>query len=75
MIDCQATGDPTPTVGWKRERINSSASDSSDRISQLQNNSLQILVAQPSDSGLYICLVNNSIGSVLKKVKLLVQGG
>lgn len=74
MIDCQAEGDPTPTVSWKRQWINTSASDGSERITQLQNNSLQIIVAQLVDTDLYMCVANNSIRVVLKKVQVLVQG-
>ncbi|XP_067940287.1 hemicentin-1-like [Watersipora subatra] len=73
VIDCAAYGDPIPTVSWKRDNIETLAGNSSERISQLQNNSLQIIVAQPEDTGIYICLVNNSMGSVLKKVSILIQ--
>jgi len=75
VIDCQASGEPTSTVGWKRDYINITAEDTDDRISQLPNNSLQIVAAQLLDSGLYFCIANNSIGSVLKKVNILVKGG
>lgn len=74
IVDCQAFGEPLPVVDWKKERIDMTANEINDRIEILQNSSLLIVAAQPSDAGVYYCVASNNLGSVLKDVKIIIQG-
>ena len=74
MIDCQAVGEPQPTVSWKRVQFNMTATGKYSRITQLQNNSLQIIAAQAEDSDRYMCHIFNKIGSSIEFVQISVQG-
>ena len=44
------------------------------RITQSQNNSLQIVAAQAEDSDRYMCHIFNKIGSSIEFVQISVQG-
>ena len=74
MIDCQALGEPQPTVSWKRVQFNMTATGKDSRITQLQNNSLQIVAAQAEDSDRYMYHNFNKIGSSIEFVQISVQG-
>ena len=74
MIDCQAVGEPQPKVSWKRGQFNMTATGKDSRITQLQNNSLQIVAAQAEDSDRYMCHIFNKIGSSIEFVQISVQG-
>uniref|UniRef100_A0A8C9YF87 Heparan sulfate proteoglycan 2 n=1 Tax=Sander lucioperca TaxID=283035 RepID=A0A8C9YF87_SANLU len=64
-LECQASGEPRPSVSWHR----------------LDSNHLsffplaQILVARPEDSGTYVCTARNNEGTTETKVEVIVEGG
>ncbi|XP_047376655.1 hemicentin-1 isoform X2 [Sciurus carolinensis] len=69
-LDCQATGEPHPTVTWSRQ---GHSIPWDDRISVLPNNSLHIAAAQKEDTSEYECVARNLMGSVLVRVPIIVQ--
>ncbi|NXC20120.1 HMCN1 protein, partial [Corythaeola cristata] len=72
MLNCQAKGEPPPTIEWSR-RGHPAASD--ERVTVLSNGSLRIVAARKEDTAEYECVARNLMGSVLVRVPLTVQGG
>ncbi|XP_073903349.1 hemicentin-1 isoform X3 [Castor canadensis] len=70
ILDCQATGEPHPTITWSRQGHSISWDD---RVNVLPNNSLYIVAAQKEDSAEYECVARNLMGSVLVRVPVIVQ--
>ncbi|KAK5616712.1 Roundabout 2 [Crenichthys baileyi] len=60
VLKCQASGDPEPTVTWRRNGANLLGQDP--RFSLLEHGSLQIQNTRLSDSGLYTCVATSSSG-------------
>ncbi|XP_013859386.1 roundabout homolog 2 isoform X1 [Austrofundulus limnaeus] len=60
LLQCQASGDPQPTVTWRKNGANLLEKDP--RFSLLDHGSLQIQNTRLSDSGLYTCLATSSSG-------------
>ncbi|NXU50379.1 HMCN1 protein, partial [Turnix velox] len=70
ILDCQAHGEPPPTISWSRQGhplVNN------ERVTLLSNGSLQIVIAQKEDTSEYECVARNLMGSVLVRVLLTVQ--
>ncbi|XP_066547238.1 basement membrane-specific heparan sulfate proteoglycan core protein isoform X4 [Amia ocellicauda] len=73
-LECQATGEPRPSVTWHRV-------DTARRLVMTSpvpmdaNAVMQVLVARPEDAGTYACLARNSEGSSEVKVEVTVEGG
>ncbi|NXK50598.1 HMCN1 protein, partial [Chauna torquata] len=72
MLNCQAKGEPPPTIKWSRQ---GHPVVSDDRVTVLSNGSLRIVAAQKEDTSEYECVARNLMGSVLVRVPLIVQGG
>ncbi|NXY19085.1 HMCN1 protein, partial [Atrichornis clamosus] len=72
VLDCQARGEPPPTIGWSR-RGQPLLGD--ERVALLPNGSLRIAPARREDTAEYQCLARNPLGSVLVRAPLTVQGG
>nr|XP_054608122.1 hemicentin-1 isoform X2 [Nothobranchius furzeri] len=74
MLNCQAEGEPTPTIEWSRQGRPLLAND---RISTFPNGSLRLTRAQKEDTAEYECVARNLLGSVLVRVPLTmrVHGG
>ncbi|XP_044798654.2 hemicentin-1 isoform X4 [Bubalus bubalis] len=70
ILNCQATGEPRPTISWSRQG-HSILWD--ERINVLSNNSLHIAAAQKEDTSEYECVARNLMGSVLVRVPVIVQ--
>ncbi|KAJ1172187.1 hypothetical protein NDU88_004037, partial [Pleurodeles waltl] len=70
LLNCQADGEPPPTIEWSRQ---GRPVLSDDRVTVLSNNSLRISSAQKEDTSEYECVARNLIGSVLVKTPLTVQ--
>ncbi|KAL1775484.1 hemicentin-1 isoform X4 [Sigmodon hispidus] len=70
ILDCQATGEPQPTITWSRQgypiRWDS-------RLTMLSNSSLYIAAAHKEDTSEYECVARNLMGSVLVRVPVIVQ--
>uniref|UniRef100_A0A3B3UWJ3 Roundabout, axon guidance receptor, homolog 3 (Drosophila) n=1 Tax=Poecilia latipinna TaxID=48699 RepID=A0A3B3UWJ3_9TELE len=60
VLRCQASGDPEPTVTWRKNGANLLGLDP--RFSLLEHGSLQIQNTRLSDSGLYTCVATSSSG-------------
>ncbi|PRD26113.1 UNVERIFIED_CONTAM: Dscam [Trichonephila clavipes] len=80
-VDCQAEGYPRPIIRWKQlvgvhgnpesfQTIMSSA-----RMQVLENGSLLILEASPSDGGSFLCQAFNRIGPGLSKMLTITVHG
>ncbi|XP_067846589.1 hemicentin-1 isoform X2 [Heptranchias perlo] len=70
MLNCQAGGEPPPTVEWSRQ---GRPLIGNDRITILSNNSLRLAAVQKKDTSKYECVARNLMGSVLVKITLTVQ--
>ncbi|XP_074498541.1 basement membrane-specific heparan sulfate proteoglycan core protein isoform X4 [Sebastes fasciatus] len=73
-LECQATGEPRPSVSWHRLDSNRKTMLSSPMPME-SNAVMQILVARPEDSGTYVCTARNNEGSTETKVEVVVEGG
>ncbi|KAM6982618.1 LOW QUALITY PROTEIN: basement membrane-specific heparan sulfate proteoglycan core protein [Tautogolabrus adspersus] len=73
-LECQATGEPRPSVSWHRLDSNRKTMLSSP-VPMESNAVMQILVARPEDSGTYVCTARNNEGSTETKVEVVVEGG
>uniref|UniRef100_A0A8C2SL26 Hemicentin-1 n=1 Tax=Capra hircus TaxID=9925 RepID=A0A8C2SL26_CAPHI len=72
ILNCQATGEPRPTITWSRQG-HSILWD--ERINVLSNNSLHIAAAQKEDTSEYECVARNLMGSTKYSVLFAVPGG
>uniref|UniRef100_A0AC11BQX3 Hemicentin 1 n=1 Tax=Ovis aries TaxID=9940 RepID=A0AC11BQX3_SHEEP len=70
ILNCQATGEPRPTITWSRQGRSILWDE---RINVLSNNSLHIAAAQKEDTSEYECVARNLMGSVLVRVPVIVQ--
>ncbi|KAK6168335.1 hypothetical protein SNE40_020892 [Patella caerulea] len=68
-LKCQATGDPKPTLEWRKEdgRIPYG------RARQLNDGTLRIEKVEASDDGTYVCVAENDAGTVEAVGKLIVN--
>uniref|UniRef100_A0A671MKX5 Basement membrane-specific heparan sulfate proteoglycan core protein-like n=1 Tax=Sinocyclocheilus anshuiensis TaxID=1608454 RepID=A0A671MKX5_9TELE len=65
-LECQAAGEPRPSVRWHRL-------DNNRRT--ILSSPVPILVARPEDSGTYVCTVQNNQGTTETRVEVFVEGG
>uniref|UniRef100_A0A8C8RXS5 Hemicentin 1 n=1 Tax=Pelusios castaneus TaxID=367368 RepID=A0A8C8RXS5_9SAUR len=72
ILNCQAIGEPPPTIEWSRQ---GHPIFSNDRVTVLSNGSLRIVATQMEDTSEYECVARNLIRSVLVRVPFTVQGG
>ncbi|XP_059503813.1 hemicentin-1 isoform X2 [Stegostoma tigrinum] len=70
MLNCQAGGEPTPTVEWSRQ---GQPLIENERITILSNNSLRFTAVKKEDTSEYECVARNLMGSMLVKITLTVQ--
>ncbi|XP_019412229.1 PREDICTED: hemicentin-1 isoform X1 [Crocodylus porosus] len=70
VLNCQANGEPLPTIEWSRQ---GHPILSDDRVTVLSNGSLRIVAAQKEDTSEYECIARNLMGSVLVRVPFTVQ--
>ncbi|XP_047424502.1 basement membrane-specific heparan sulfate proteoglycan core protein isoform X3 [Mugil cephalus] len=73
-LECQASGEPRPSVSWHR-LDNSRKTMLSSPVPMESNAVMQILVARPEDSGTYVCAARNNEGTTETNVEVLVEGG
>ncbi|XP_034731621.1 basement membrane-specific heparan sulfate proteoglycan core protein isoform X13 [Etheostoma cragini] len=73
-LECQASGEPRPSVSWHRLDRNRKIMLSSP-VPMEFNAVMQILVARPEDSGTYVCTARNNEGTTETKVEVIVEGG
>ncbi|XP_061591358.1 basement membrane-specific heparan sulfate proteoglycan core protein isoform X3 [Cololabis saira] len=73
-LECQASGEPRPSVQWHRLDNNRKTMLSSP-VPMDSNAVMQILVARTEDSGTYVCAARNTEGLTETKVEVVVEGG
>ncbi|KFP01647.1 Hemicentin-1, partial [Calypte anna] len=70
VLNCQAHGEPPPTIKWSQQ---GHPVVGNERMTVLSNGSLRIVAAQREDTAQYECVASNLMGSVLVRVPLTVQ--
>ncbi|XP_032884067.1 hemicentin-1 isoform X2 [Amblyraja radiata] len=70
MLNCQAGGEPLPTVEWSQQERSLVGNN---RITILSNSSLRLTAVQKEDTSEYECVARNLLGSVLVQITLTVQ--
>ncbi|KAK3547531.1 hypothetical protein QTP86_021514, partial [Hemibagrus guttatus] len=73
-LECQAAGEPRPSVTWHR-LDNNRRTILSSPLPMESNAVMQILAARTEDSGTYICTAQNSQGKSETRVEVIVEGG
>ncbi|XP_041859531.1 basement membrane-specific heparan sulfate proteoglycan core protein isoform X3 [Melanotaenia boesemani] len=73
-LECQASGEPRPSVSWHRLDNNRKVILSSP-VPMDSNAVMQILVARPEDSGTYVCTARNIEGTTETRIEVKVEGG
>uniref|UniRef100_H3D4F7 Heparan sulfate proteoglycan 2 n=1 Tax=Tetraodon nigroviridis TaxID=99883 RepID=H3D4F7_TETNG len=74
-LECQASGEPRPSVSW--HRLDSNRTAASDRTSSrlaIAAFNVKILAARPEDSGTYVCTARSGDSSTETKVEVIVEG-
>ncbi|KAJ8368422.1 hypothetical protein SKAU_G00084500 [Synaphobranchus kaupii] len=71
VLSCLATGNPAPTILWRKDGVLVSTHDS--RIKQLDTGGLQIRYAKLGDTGTYTCIASTPSGEASWKAYLEVQ--
>ena len=70
-MNCQAIGDPEPSIDWLRNEI---LLVNSTKYAILQNGSLWIRDIEDSDAGNYSCQAMNIAGMQLATTNLIIYG-
>ncbi|KAL2104346.1 hypothetical protein ACEWY4_001214 [Coilia grayii] len=73
-LECRATGEPRSSVSWHRLDSTRRTLISSPMPMDF-NAVMQVLVARPEDSGTYVCVAQNSQGTMETHVEVMVEGG
>uniref|UniRef100_A0A673XKU8 Roundabout guidance receptor 1 n=1 Tax=Salmo trutta TaxID=8032 RepID=A0A673XKU8_SALTR len=71
VLSCLATGNPSPTLLWRKDGVLVSTHDS--RVKQLDTGALQIRYAKLGDTGIYTCIASTPSGEASWKAYLDVQ--
>ncbi|XP_056140066.1 roundabout homolog 1 [Lampris incognitus] len=71
VLSCLASGNPTPTILWRKDGVLVSTHDS--RVKQLDTGALQIRYAKLGDTGMYTCIASTPSGEASWKAYLEVQ--
>lgn len=73
VLDCNATGNPTPTVSWFQSSLPVPIPGDT-RIRQASNDSLIVANVSAEDGGVYVCEASNIAGSETATLELVVNG-
>ncbi|XP_029578637.1 basement membrane-specific heparan sulfate proteoglycan core protein isoform X5 [Salmo trutta] len=72
-LECQASGEPRPSVTW--HRLDSARNTMLSSPVPMESNAImQVLVARPEDSGTYVCTARNDEGTTETRVEVIVEG-
>ncbi|XP_031659389.1 basement membrane-specific heparan sulfate proteoglycan core protein isoform X15 [Oncorhynchus kisutch] len=72
-LECQASGEPRPSVTW--HRLDSARNTMLSSPVPMESNAvMQVLVARPEDSGTYVCTAHNDEGTTETRVEVIVEG-
>lgn len=69
VLDCDVSGDPSPTILWHREDGTLPHGRTS-----IQNGKLSIQDVTPKDEGVYVCEAQNTVGTISVSATLSVHG-
>ncbi|XP_066906291.1 leucine-rich repeats and immunoglobulin-like domains protein 3 [Halyomorpha halys] len=73
-LECAATGEPPPQVGWQKDGGIEFPAAQERRMHVMPADDLFFIInAKPVDSGLYSCIAQNSAGTVMANATLTVQ--
>ncbi|XP_066535717.1 leucine-rich repeat and immunoglobulin-like domain-containing nogo receptor-interacting protein 2b [Hoplias malabaricus] len=72
-LNCTAHGGPSPSISWVTPHRRHITSKSTGRVIVHSNGSLELRVAEPQDSGVYICVASNPAGNATLTVTLTVK--
>uniref|UniRef100_A0A8C4EI29 Roundabout, axon guidance receptor, homolog 1 (Drosophila) n=1 Tax=Dicentrarchus labrax TaxID=13489 RepID=A0A8C4EI29_DICLA len=70
-LNCVASGNPTPTILWRKDGVLVSTHDS--RVKQLDTGALQLRYAKLGDTGTYTCIASTPSGEASWKAYLEVH--
>ena len=73
VLDCNATGNPPPTVSWFHSSLPVPEPDDP-RVSQAANDSLIVGEVEERDGGEYVCQAVNEAGTETAQLQLVVNG-
>uniref|UniRef100_A0AAQ4S5Q2 Si:ch1073-83m3.1 n=1 Tax=Gasterosteus aculeatus aculeatus TaxID=481459 RepID=A0AAQ4S5Q2_GASAC len=73
LLKCQASGDPIPSISWRKDGVSLLGKDA--RMSLQGLGSLQIKNVKLSDSGIYTCVATSSSGETSWSAFLEVKEG
>ena len=74
-LECEATGDPKPTITWRKNFVPINFFDAFSNGYVLEDNgNLHIPNVQINDAGAFACVVENAAGVVTKEFSLTVHG-
>ncbi|XP_056158189.1 basement membrane-specific heparan sulfate proteoglycan core protein [Lampris incognitus] len=72
-LECQASGEPRPSVTW--HRVDSTRKTMLSSPVPMESNAvMQVLVARSEDSGTYVCTARNNEGTSETRVEVIVEG-
>ncbi|XP_068172990.1 roundabout homolog 1 isoform X2 [Antennarius striatus] len=71
VLNCVASGNPTPTILWRKDSVLVSTHDS--RVKQLDTGALQIRYAKLGDTGIYTCIASTPSGEASWKASLEIH--
>ncbi|XP_074535032.1 roundabout homolog 1 isoform X2 [Halichoeres trimaculatus] len=71
VLNCVASGNPAPTILWRKDGVLVSTHDS--RVKQLDTGALQIRYAKLGDTGTYTCIASTPSGEASWKAYLEVH--
>nr|XP_033775687.1 leucine-rich repeat and immunoglobulin-like domain-containing nogo receptor-interacting protein 2 [Geotrypetes seraphini]XP_033775695.1 leucine-rich repeat and immunoglobulin-like domain-containing nogo receptor-interacting protein 2 [Geotrypetes seraphini]XP_033775704.1 leucine-rich repeat and immunoglobulin-like domain-containing nogo receptor-interacting protein 2 [Geotrypetes seraphini]XP_033775712.1 leucine-rich repeat and immunoglobulin-like domain-containing nogo receptor-interacting p len=74
QMNCNADGDPQPSISWVTPRRRVLSPKSNGRATVLGDGTLEIRFAQVQDSGTYICIASNAAGNDTFSASLTVKG-
>lgn len=74
-IHCKAIGDPKPTIQWDKDLVpmNINNSDTTDRITILENGTIHLTEVHLDDEGVYACTIGSPAGFKREEAKLIVR--
>ncbi|XP_026885235.2 leucine-rich repeat and immunoglobulin-like domain-containing nogo receptor-interacting protein 2b [Electrophorus electricus] len=70
---CTADGAPSPSVSWLTPHRRHITTKSTGRMVVHSNGSLEFRMAEPQDSGVYVCVASNPAGNATLSVTLAVK--
>lgn len=74
LLDCVASGSPTPTIKWDHESTIISTNEGDDaRFRIYENGTLLLHEARQDDAGIYGCFIGNSAGFKRAETVLIVK--